>query len=159
MSHWNYKGKPFNFTEEEIKKDGLYGFVYIMHFMDTGRKYVGRKYFWSKRTLKPLKGKKNKRHVTKESDWRTYQSSSDDIKQLLTEGNCNIEYEIVSLHPNKSETNYSEIKLQFALCVLEEQDSNGEYVYMNKNINMKYYRSAKFVTERQFISEHYSNLR
>lgn len=157
MSHWIYEGVAFDLTEQELKDKGIYGFVYIMHFPEHKKKYVGRKYFWSKRTLKPLKGKTRKRHVIKESDWRTYKSSSDDVKELLLD-HTGVIYEIVSLHKNKAETNYSEIKLQFTLNVLEEQNSFGEYVYMNKNINMKYYRSAKFVDERQFVTEHYSGL-
>lgn len=159
MSHWIYQNKPFNLTEDEIKTQNLYGFVYIIHIPDFNRKYVGRKYFWSKRTLPPLKGKTRKRHVVKESDWRTYTSSSDVVKELIESvGKENMEFQIISLHENKAETNYHEMKAQFLLNVLEEQDENGDYVYLNGNINTKFYRSEKFCEHRKVITESYQLL-
>ena len=44
---WIFKGSPF------LSKDinDLYGFVYCITNVVTGRKYIGRKYFWSFRKL------------------------------------------------------------------------------------------------------------
>ena len=71
-------------TPKDIKKYA--GFVYLITNIKTGKKYIGKKFFWSKRTLKPLKGKKTKRRVTKESDWKNYYGSCkkllEDIKKL-----------------------------------------------------------------------------
>ena len=47
--------------------DDMYGFVYCITNVVTGRKYIGRKYFWSFR--KP-RGKS--RRVKSESDWKKY---------------------------------------------------------------------------------------
>lgn len=159
MSHWIYQDQPFQLSEVEIKESNLYGFVYLIDIPEVNRKYVGRKYFWSKRTLPPLKGYKRKRHVTKESDWRTYTSSSDVVNELIENiGKDDMIFKIISLHPNKAETNYHEMKAQFLLNVLEEVDINGDHVYLNGNINMKYYRSEKFNEHRQSITENYQSL-
>ena len=39
-------------------------------------KYIGKKWMWSTRRLKPLKGQKRKRKKVSESDWRRYYGSS-----------------------------------------------------------------------------------
>jgi hypothetical protein len=158
MSHWTYKGKPFQPTEEEILKSGWAGFVYMIT-LPNGKKYIGRKYFFSNRTLPPLKGRKRKRHVKKESNWRIYTSSSNDVVELIQE--CNgegVTYEILSLHHNKQEVNYHEMKAQFMLGVLEIRDENDEYVYLNRNINTKFYRSEKYKNHRVLMTEEYQKL-
>lgn len=158
MSHWTHQGKEFNPSEEELLESGHYGFVYNITLPD-GKQYIGRKYFWSIRTLKPLKGKKRRRKVKKESNWRVYQSSSEDVVRLIEEcNNCNVQYEIISFHPNKAETNYSEIKAQFMFGVLELRNENDEYLFLNRNINMKYYRSENFKDHRCLITETYQKL-
>ena len=58
---WTYKGTTF--TSADI--DGFFGYVYRITNLQSGRQYIGRKYFWSKR--KPRGGK---RRVTSESDWK-----------------------------------------------------------------------------------------
>ena len=40
---WIFKGSPF--LSKDI--DDMYGFVYCITNVVTGRKYIGRKYFWS----------------------------------------------------------------------------------------------------------------
>ena len=78
---WTYNGKPFNPTPEVI--EDYQGFVYELEEISTGKKYIGKKFFWSKRRLPPLKGKSRKRIVKKESDWRDYYGSSEEVKLLV----------------------------------------------------------------------------
>ena len=52
---WTYNDKPFNPTPEVI--EDYQGFVYELEELSTGKKYIGKKFFWSKRRLPPLKGK------------------------------------------------------------------------------------------------------
>ena len=54
-------------------------FVYLITNLIDDKKYVGKKLAKFKTTKKPLKGRKNKRRGTKESDWRTYWGSSDKL--------------------------------------------------------------------------------
>jgi len=63
-----------------------HGFVYKITEVSTGMIYIGIKKFWKIVKLKPLKGKKNKRHFRRETDWRNYTTSSP-IMQLKLESN------------------------------------------------------------------------
>ena len=56
---WYYKGKVFEPTEEELKE--WIAFVYVITDKSNDKMYVGKKTFWSKKTLPPLKGKTRKR--------------------------------------------------------------------------------------------------
>ena len=56
---WVYDGRPF--TSDDI--NDYYGFVYSIINTLSGKRYIGRKYFWQHRTPK---GKKRK--VKSESD-------------------------------------------------------------------------------------------
>ena len=82
---WLYKGKNYS----EIHDSKLVGFVYLMTYLPTGQKYIGKKNFYS--TRKVVKTKKElalitdkrlskKKIVTKESNWKTYKSSNDFLK-------------------------------------------------------------------------------
>ena len=72
---WIYKGKIFS---EELIEDNV-GFVYLIMNSTNGKKYIGKKQMKSVKKLKPLKGRKNKRHFDIETDWKTYTSSSNDL--------------------------------------------------------------------------------
>lgn len=148
--NWLYKGEEF--TSDMIGDN--YGFVYALRHKTTGKIYIGRKYFWSIRTLQPLKGKTRKRKVKKESDWKTYYGSSQFLTALINkEGKENFIREIISLHPDKRETNYAEIAEQFARNVLEARDANGERAYFNENILRVFYPSKAHGKERTRLHE------
>ena len=78
---WHKNNLIFEPTEDELGK--YVGFVYLITERDTGKKYIGKKFFWSKRRLPPLKGKSRKRTVVKESDWKDYYGSSEHLKTLV----------------------------------------------------------------------------
>lgn len=75
---WLYQGKQF--TLEDVHN--FYGFVYSIKNNLTGRTYIGRKYF-SKAGFKTVKGKK--RRIRKTSDWENYWSSSEEVKQEVSQ--------------------------------------------------------------------------
>jgi hypothetical protein len=81
MVNWTFDGRPVEELPEECE-----GFVYLITNLTNGKMYVGKKLARFKVTKPPLKGKKNKRRSTKESDWKTYWGSSDylnaDVKEL-----------------------------------------------------------------------------
>jgi len=60
---WTYQGKKVKEMPE-----GVEAFVYLITNKSNGMKYVGKKLAKFKTTKPPLKGKKNKRRGTKESD-------------------------------------------------------------------------------------------
>ena len=98
-------------------------FVYLITNTVSKQKYVGKKLAKFKTTKKPLKGRKNKRRGTKESDWRTYWGSSEqllnDIKIL---GEHRFTREILYYCPSRGVASYLEAKEQFERKVLESDE-------------------------------------
>jgi len=131
---WYLKDEVFDPDEEFLK--GYMGFVYVISDKLNGKKYVGKKFFWSKKTLPPLKGKTRKRRSTIESDWRKYYGSSDLVKQLLLEqGEENFHREIIHFGKTRGELGYIEAKEQFDRNVLLDDS------YYNGIINCRVHRS------------------
>ena len=133
---WTYKCSTF--TSFDI--DGQFGFVYRITNLQTGKQYLGRKYFWQKR--KPRGGK---RRVTSESDWKKYYGSSDELKadrKLL--GNDLFKREIISLHSTLGKVNYEETRPLFLNNVLTESTDDGTPAFYNSNILGRYMRKDYF---------------
>ena len=131
---WYYKNKLFEPTEEELKQWA--GFVYVITDKSTGKMYIGKKTFWSKKTLPPLKGQTRKRRSVVESDWKTYYGSNELVKQLLIEhGEGNFYREILHFGRSKGEIGYLEAKEQFDRRVLLDDN------YYNGIINCKIHKS------------------
>lgn len=96
-----------------------YGFVYQITNNINQRKYIGKKFFWRKKTLPPLKGRKNKRHKMIESDWKNYWGSCKELlEDIKKHGKDNFERRILLLCKDKWECGYYEAKLQFDNNVL-----------------------------------------
>ena len=136
---WTYQGK----IVEEISEEYI-GFVYLITNLTNGKKYIGKKLAKFKVTKKPLKGKKNKRRSTKESDWRTYWGSSDhlnaDVEQLGPE---NFTREILYYCTSRGELSYLEAKEQFDRQVLLTDE------YYNGIINVRVGGSKALVESLQ----------
>ena len=124
---WSYQGK----LVKELPKD-CEAFVYLITNTTNGMMYVGKKLSKFKTTKKPLKGRKNKRRGTKESDWRTYWGSSEkliaDIEKL---GGDKFTREILYYCSSRGVASYLEAKEQFERKVLEVDD------YYNGIINVR----------------------
>tara|TARA_B100000965_G_scaffold7480_2_gene5819 strand:+ start:10812 stop:11246 length:435 start_codon:yes stop_codon:yes gene_type:complete len=133
---WIYEGKPF--TSDDIGDQ--FGFVYRITNIQTGKQYIGRKYFYQKR--KPRGGG---RRVTSESDWKKYYGSCPELKQDIKQFGKNIfKREIMSLHATVGKTNFEETKQLFYNNVLTEALTDGTPAYYNSNILGRYYRKDYF---------------
>ena len=129
---WTYQGTTF--TSDDI--DDKFGFVYCITNVQTGRKYIGRKYFWQFRTPR---GKKRK--VKSESDWKKYYGSCPELKEEIERvGRENFSRVILSLHYTKGKTNFEETKQLFVNGVLTESLDDGTPAYYNSNILSRYFR-------------------
>ena len=120
---WTYNGKPFE--SEDIQDN--YGFIYRITNTTNGYDYVGRKYFTTVKKRPPLKGKKNKRRETVETDWKEYWGSSPRLQaDIDTLGRDKFTREIIHLCKSRGETNYMEAYYQFTEGVLLREDNyNG----------------------------------
>ena len=127
MSDWVYKGKVVDTLPEECE-----AFVYLITNNKNGMKYIGKKLAKFKTTKPPLKGRKNKRRGTKESDWRTYWGSSDHLNDDVLElGEDQFTREILEYCPSRGVASYVEAELQFKHKVLLSDD------YYNGIINVR----------------------
>jgi hypothetical protein len=97
--------------------------------LSNNKKYIGKKNFWSTRRLPPLKGKKRKRVVKNESDWKDYFGSSEQVKLLVeSHGRNNFTREILHLCNSKGEMSYLEAKEQFDRNVLFSDEYYNEFI-------------------------------
>ena len=125
MTQWTYEGKPFDSDQIEDNT----GFVYLITDLTNDKKYIGKKNFWSTRRLPPLKGKTRRRVVKKESDWKEYFGSSEQVKLLLEEsGEERFKREIIRLCKSKGEMSYYEAKEQFDKEVLFSDEYYNEFI-------------------------------
>lgn len=133
---WQYRGEIF---ESEMIGDN-HGFVYLITNTLNNRKYIGKKFFWSRRR-KPVKNKIRKKLVIKESDWKDYYGSCDELlEDIKILGKEHFKREILSLHKTKGDVNYNEAKQQFLREVLEKQlELGGIREYYNSNIMSRYF--------------------
>jgi hypothetical protein len=124
---WTHQGQIVTELPE-----GCEAFVYLITNTTNNMKYVGKKLARFKVTKPPLKGKKNKRRSTVESDWRDYWGSSDrllaDVQEL---GESQFTREILHYCPTRGVASYLEAREQFERRVLETDE------YYNGIINVR----------------------
>lgn len=146
--NWLYENKEV--TEEVIPEDAA-GFVYMITHIPTGKYYIGKKNLESVRTVKigkrelarikeerkaagiggraPLKKK-----VRKVSDWETYYSSNDWIKEEVKQGKeSEFKRQIIQFCNSKKSLSYYEVYWQFKYNVLSDENS------LNSNILGKFF--------------------
>ena len=139
--NWTYNGKDF--TEDLVGNN--YGFVYQITNLTNGRKYIGKKFFYSAKT-KQVKGKKKKYKAS--SNWQTYYGSSDNLtKDVLQLGYESFNREILHLCLTKGECGYLEAKEQFRNNVLETDNYYNSWIMVRvRKDHIKGY-NARILTE------------
>jgi len=112
--------------------DETFGFLYLITNNLTNKKYIGKKQCISKIKRQPLKGKTRKRICYKQSNWKTYTSSSNDLNDdIIKYGKENFTFEIIRVCNSKWALAYFEIKEQIERDVLLKDD------YYNGIINVR----------------------
>ena len=133
---WYYQGTAF--TSNDI--GDFFGYVYCITNLQSGKRYIGRKYFQQHR-----KHRGSSRKRTSESNWKAYYGSSKELnedRKLL--GNSTFRREIISLHTTGGKVNYEETRQLFLNNVLTEALDNGEPAFYNSNVLGRYYKKDYF---------------
>lgn len=121
---WYYEDNLYEDTPEEYQ-----GFVYQITELDTGKKYIGKKFFWRPKTLPKTKTRKRRVKTRVESDWKSYYGSSKEVQQIVEDkGSDSFKREILRLCKTKGECSYYEAKLQFEFDVLLRDDYYNEFI-------------------------------
>lgn len=125
---------------ENIPEDvnNWFGFVYCIERLNAKegekRYYWGCKQFIRNSKLPPLKGKTRKRKVVKESDWRNYYGSSEELKKdVATHGKENFKRTILKLCTCKWQLKYEELKVQLENNILFREDSYNGIIHARLN--------------------------
>lgn len=125
-------------NEDISLPENFFGFIYCIKNKKTGKKYIGKKQCVKKIKRPPKKGKVNKRIDVKESDWKSYTSSSNELNEDIKKyGKENFKFTILRICSSKWELAYQEAKIQFELGVLLSD------TYYNGIINLRIGRPPK----------------
>jgi hypothetical protein len=146
---WLYENDVI--TLDNIPENAV-GFVYKMIHIPTGKYYIGKKSLETNRTVKigkreleriklerkelKMRGSAPaKKKVRKISDWETYYSSNEEIKQMVADGKSS-EFirEILQFCNSKKSLSYYEVHWMIKYDVLRDENS------LNKNISGKWFR-------------------
>lgn len=101
---WYFHNTPIEFTENDVKDH--FGFVYLITHNQSGRKYIGKKFFTKSKT-KQVKGKKKKTRV--KSDWEDYYGSNKELlDEIKVNGKDNYTREVLHLCRSRSTCSYYE---------------------------------------------------
>jgi len=133
-------------NDPTFNTDDYYGYVYMTINLENGRKYIGKKIF--KHTTNKKLGKKelaalptqrgrtpSKKKVIKESDWKTYYGSADEVKQWTKSTSLDkLTRVVLRLCHSSKELTYYETKYLFDYDVL-----TNDIVWVNSNILGKFF--------------------
>ena len=130
--------------EENVNVDGnTFGFIYIISNNIDNKHYIGKKQCKSRIKRKPLKGKRRNRIDHKESDWKTYTSSSKELNEAIEKhGKENFTFKIIRTCDSKWALAYYEIKEQIDREVLFKDE------YLNGIINCRIGKAPKLEMDK-----------
>jgi hypothetical protein len=112
---WTYQGKK-DFTVPPL----AIGFTYLIEIIGTPFYYYGKKNLTSTRG-------RGKKAVTKESNWRNYESSSKEVKQLVKNGAI-IKKSIIKFCFSKAELSLEEARLIICNNGLEDSSCLNRWI-------------------------------
>lgn len=136
---WLYNNELFDTTPEEYQ-----GFVYLITELSTGKMYIGKKFFWSPKTLPITKTRKRRVKTRVESDWKSYFGSSAEVQeQVKLNGESAYKREIIRLCKTKGDCSYWELYEQMVNHALLKDN------YFNAFVGAKIH--AKHLSKDQIL--------
>lgn len=133
-------------NDESFDPNQYEGYIYMTTNLETGRSYIGKKNFFHKTNVKLGKKElaalpvtrgrtKQTKLVIKQSDWKTYYGSSQEIKEDLKKyPKDKFVRVILKLCKSKKELTYYENKYLFQYGVLEDPKK-----WINDNIQGRFF--------------------
>ena len=116
------------------------GFIYRITDTLLQKDYIGKKQITRMEKKPPLKGKVRRRTVIKQTDWKTYTSSCNQINRAIeTRGKDDFKFEILQFVDTKWELAYFELYHQMRENVMFREDS------YNGIINVRLSKFDKFI--------------
>lgn len=145
--HWQYVA--------EINFEEWFGFIYRIVEISTGREYIGKKQFKSY-TKKKVAGRKNKKSMVKQSDWKKYTGSSTHLNKAIEEnGMDNYAFFIESLHASRGSLFYAEVHTQITENVLRVRLADGiTPKYFNRQV-----AGVRFIPPVESLAESVANIK
>ena len=142
MNSWKYNDEDVRSIED--MPEGAIGFAYVIENMKTGKFYIGKKSIYSTRKKKisarekaKTKTRKTFKKVVKESDWKRYYGSSEELKKdILLITNYNFKRVILEYAFTKKYLTFIELKYQMKNDVLTRDTYNGNILgrYYHKDM-------------------------
>jgi len=123
-------------TDLNAQNNNAVGFIYMIEYLPTGQRYIGKKQLYKTRTKKEKykNGNEKKVKVKSESDWQKYYSSNLFLKsKLKSDGPEAFNRIILQYCYSLKELTYREIEYQIKNNVLEDDN------YLNDNISGKFF--------------------
>ena len=128
---WTYNNEPMTEIEPSV-----IGFIYIINQISTGKKYIGKKHtFFKKTSIKTVtlkSGEKRKKKIRSlvPSDWVTYYGSSESLKLEIEKcGKEDFTREIIRLCSTESSLTYYEAREQFVSdCLLKPDEFFNSWI-------------------------------
>ncbi|AZV02306.1 hypothetical protein Arno18_120 [Pectobacterium phage Arno18] len=122
--HWQSEVGEFN-------PDDYFGFLYLVYCKENKKFYIGKKQVISV-SHKKVAGKVRRQKIVKESDWKTYQTSSQYVKADIEQfGTDKFDFHIVGLYKTKSGLKYAETNALHKLDTNRKESSKAERNWYN----------------------------
>ena len=151
LGHWELANDVL--LPEDFEENPPMGFVYRIENKETKKFYIGQKKIIKVEKRPPLKGKVRKRKIIKQSDWRTYCGSSNDLKaDVKALGEDKFKFEIIKFCDCKWLMTYWELYYQMMNHVLFREDS------YNGIINVRISKFQKFIDMYQQENQNLDNI-
>lgn len=120
------------------------GFIYQITNLISGKRYVGRKYFFHTHAKKQKKPTGRVAVKVFESNWKAYTSSSRNVNHdIRALGAENFRFEILECLKSRRALIEREVDLMLELDVMNARLQDGEYAFYNETINAKTYRPKR----------------
>ena len=129
----------------ELVKPTSRGFVYLIVNTVTGMLYIGKKKTITETSV-AVAGRKNRKRITKPSNWKAYYGSSKNLAvDIIKLGKSKFKRYILGAFDELHSVNYAEADLQFHFGVLCD---DADKKYYNRNIKVT---TMRYPTNRDYL--------